>query len=262
MNEVLQTKVGMCWSQTAVSGSEVGTVSWWELQPSVCPMNTSVLHGSSVEKAHPHLLGNQNVFSEAAHGCDTCSFCLGYHWHVTLQCCQEVILTVSNRAEDTEGNQMLCAESGLFSPHVTKYWTRGTQLIGFPLIFVPQTLWSLRERITEALTRDGCVYKYDVSLPVGKLYDLVTDMRARLGQSAKNVVGYGHLGKCRCRKRRWFLLLLQVLLCSFLVAPKGLDFFLITEKHRLNSWEEKDAWATLLLSDCILYINGRCDLAA
>ncbi|KAM9184537.1 D-2-hydroxyglutarate dehydrogenase, mitochondrial [Mergus octosetaceus] len=55
-------------------------------------------------------------------------------------------------------------------------------------------LWSLRERITEALTHDGCVYKYDISLPVGKLYDLVTDMRARLGQSAKNVVGYGHLG--------------------------------------------------------------------
>ncbi|NXU95119.1 D2HDH protein, partial [Xiphorhynchus elegans] len=52
----------------------------------------------------------------------------------------------------------------------------------------------LRERITEALTHDGYVYKYDISLPVGKLYDLVTDMRARLGQSAKNVVGYGHLG--------------------------------------------------------------------
>ncbi|NWS40088.1 D2HDH protein, partial [Probosciger aterrimus] len=58
----------------------------------------------------------------------------------------------------------------------------------------PQTLWSLRERITEALTHDGCVYKYDISLPVGKLYDLVTDTRARLGTSAKSVVGYGHLG--------------------------------------------------------------------
>ncbi|XP_052542167.1 D-2-hydroxyglutarate dehydrogenase, mitochondrial [Tympanuchus pallidicinctus] len=57
-----------------------------------------------------------------------------------------------------------------------------------------KALWSLRERITEALSRDGCVYKYDISLPVGKLYDLVTDMRARLGHSAKNVVGYGHLG--------------------------------------------------------------------
>ncbi|XP_010166217.1 D-2-hydroxyglutarate dehydrogenase, mitochondrial-like, partial [Antrostomus carolinensis] len=55
-------------------------------------------------------------------------------------------------------------------------------------------LWSLRERITEALTHDGYVYKYDISLPVGKLYDLVTDTRARLGPSAKNVVGYGHLG--------------------------------------------------------------------
>ncbi|XP_019329118.1 PREDICTED: D-2-hydroxyglutarate dehydrogenase, mitochondrial isoform X2 [Aptenodytes forsteri] len=57
-----------------------------------------------------------------------------------------------------------------------------------------KTLWSLRERITEALTHDGYVYKYDISLPVGKLYDLVTDTRARLGQCAKNVVGYGHLG--------------------------------------------------------------------
>uniref|UniRef100_A0A8C5JRS7 D-2-hydroxyglutarate dehydrogenase, mitochondrial n=1 Tax=Junco hyemalis TaxID=40217 RepID=A0A8C5JRS7_JUNHY len=57
-----------------------------------------------------------------------------------------------------------------------------------------KVLWSLRERITEALTHEGYVYKYDISLPVGKLYDLVTDMRVRLGQSAKNVVGYGHLG--------------------------------------------------------------------
>lgn len=64
-----------------------------------------------------------------------------------------------------------------------------------------QMLWSLRERITEALTHDGCVYKYDISLPVGRLYDLVTDMRARLGRSAKNVVGYGHLGKCGCWER-------------------------------------------------------------
>ncbi|NWT72727.1 D2HDH protein, partial [Prunella himalayana] len=65
---------------------------------------------------------------------------------------------------------------------------------GFLWSLVPQVLWSLRERITEALTHEGCVYKYDISLPVGRLYDLVTDMRARLGQSAKNVVGYGHLG--------------------------------------------------------------------
>ncbi|XP_064341456.1 D-2-hydroxyglutarate dehydrogenase, mitochondrial isoform X2 [Camelus dromedarius] len=55
-------------------------------------------------------------------------------------------------------------------------------------------LWSLRERITEALSRDGYVYKYDLSLPVERLYDLVSDLRARLGPRAKHVVGYGHLG--------------------------------------------------------------------
>ncbi|XP_012290853.2 D-2-hydroxyglutarate dehydrogenase, mitochondrial isoform X1 [Aotus nancymaae] len=55
-------------------------------------------------------------------------------------------------------------------------------------------LWALRERITEALSRDGYVYKYDISLPVERLYDIVTDLRARLGPHAKHVVGYGHLG--------------------------------------------------------------------
>ncbi|XP_066089917.1 D-2-hydroxyglutarate dehydrogenase, mitochondrial isoform X1 [Saccopteryx bilineata] len=57
-----------------------------------------------------------------------------------------------------------------------------------------KALWALRERITEALSRDGYVYKYDISLPVDRLYDLVTDVRARLGPRAKHVVGYGHLG--------------------------------------------------------------------
>ncbi|XP_024613171.1 D-2-hydroxyglutarate dehydrogenase, mitochondrial isoform X1 [Neophocaena asiaeorientalis asiaeorientalis] len=55
-------------------------------------------------------------------------------------------------------------------------------------------LWALRERITEALSRDGYVYKYDLSLPLDRLYDLVSDLRARLGLHAKHVVGYGHLG--------------------------------------------------------------------
>nr|XP_020013296.1 D-2-hydroxyglutarate dehydrogenase, mitochondrial [Castor canadensis] len=57
-----------------------------------------------------------------------------------------------------------------------------------------QALWALRERITEALSHDGYVYKYDLSLPVERLYDLVIDLRSRLGLRAKHVVGYGHLG--------------------------------------------------------------------
>lgn len=57
----------------------------------------------------------------------------------------------------------------------------------------------MRERVTEALTHDGYTYKYDISLPVERLYQLVTDMREHLGVRAKSVVGYGHVGKTR----RW-----------------------------------------------------------
>uniref|UniRef100_A0A8C5MJ95 D-2-hydroxyglutarate dehydrogenase, mitochondrial n=1 Tax=Leptobrachium leishanense TaxID=445787 RepID=A0A8C5MJ95_9ANUR len=57
-----------------------------------------------------------------------------------------------------------------------------------------KSIWALRERITEALAHDGYVYKYDLSMPVDKLYALVEETRARLGSTAKTVVGYGHLG--------------------------------------------------------------------
>lgn len=53
----------------------------------------------------------------------------------------------------------------------------------------------MRERVTEALTHDGYNYKYDISLPVEQLYQLVTDMRERLQGRAKSVVGYGHVGE-------------------------------------------------------------------
>ncbi|XP_062516143.1 D-2-hydroxyglutarate dehydrogenase, mitochondrial-like [Corticium candelabrum] len=57
-----------------------------------------------------------------------------------------------------------------------------------------EAIWSLRERITEALRMEGNVYKYDVSIPVDKLYDLVDEMRIRTSGRAKSVTGYGHLG--------------------------------------------------------------------
>ncbi|KAJ6989923.1 Ubiquitin-conjugating enzyme [Populus alba x Populus x berolinensis] len=55
------------------------------------------------------------------------------------------------------------------------------------------SFWRIREGVPEALMRAGPVYKYDLSIPVEKMYSLVEEMRLRLGQSA-NVVGYGHLG--------------------------------------------------------------------
>ncbi|XP_028250745.1 D-2-hydroxyglutarate dehydrogenase, mitochondrial isoform X2 [Parambassis ranga] len=57
-----------------------------------------------------------------------------------------------------------------------------------------KALWSMRERVTEALTHDGFTYKYDISLPLEQIYQLVIDMRQHLGGRAKSVVGYGHVG--------------------------------------------------------------------
>ncbi|KAJ4822994.1 D-2-hydroxyglutarate dehydrogenase, mitochondrial [Turnera subulata] len=55
------------------------------------------------------------------------------------------------------------------------------------------SFWRIRESAPEALARAGAVYKYDLSLPVEKMYNLVEEMRVKLGQSAY-VVAYGHLG--------------------------------------------------------------------
>ena len=40
----------------------------------------------------------------------------------------------------------------------------------------------------------GTVYKYDISLPLEKYYDIVTETRHRLGNHVLGVVGYGHVG--------------------------------------------------------------------
>lgn len=53
--------------------------------------------------------------------------------------------------------------------------------------------WRIREGISEASVKVGAVYKYDLSIPVEKLYDIVEEMRSRLGDMAE-VLGYGHLG--------------------------------------------------------------------
>ncbi|KAK7307505.1 hypothetical protein VNO77_40633 [Canavalia gladiata] len=55
------------------------------------------------------------------------------------------------------------------------------------------SFWLLREGIPEALMRAGPVYKYDLSLPIEHMYNIVEEMSSRLGNTA-NVIGYGHLG--------------------------------------------------------------------
>ncbi|KAB1201930.1 D-2-hydroxyglutarate dehydrogenase, mitochondrial [Morella rubra] len=48
--------------------------------------------------------------------------------------------------------------------------------------------------VPEALMKAGAVYKYNLSLPVEKMYNLVEEMRTRLGRNSAKVNGYGHLG--------------------------------------------------------------------
>lgn len=55
-------------------------------------------------------------------------------------------------------------------------------------------IWQIRERITLALSKKGEVYKYDLSFPVEKMYDLVEDVKKRLVDIDCIVVGYGHMG--------------------------------------------------------------------
>ncbi|KAL0582868.1 hypothetical protein ABG067_007188 [Albugo candida] len=59
-----------------------------------------------------------------------------------------------------------------------------------------QELFQIREYFTIALSMRGCVYKYDVSLPIAEYYNLVHATRNRLGNTYEDVkiVGYGHWG--------------------------------------------------------------------
>lgn len=67
-----------------------------------------------------------------------------------------------------------------------------------------QTLWSWREGITESLSHVGGTYKYDLSIPLPELYQVVEDCRERLtklgfvgdddSHPVRTVVGYGHMG--------------------------------------------------------------------
>lgn len=62
-------------------------------------------------------------------------------------------------------------------------------------------LWSLRELIPEACGKAGKTYKYDLSIPVSKMYDIITAVRERFAERGldkedivKLTVGYGHVG--------------------------------------------------------------------
>eukprot|EP00879_Flechtneria_rotunda_P026430 GHRR01028181.1.p1 GENE.GHRR01028181.1~~GHRR01028181.1.p1 ORF type:complete len:484 (+),score=127.00 GHRR01028181.1:517-1968(+) len=56
-------------------------------------------------------------------------------------------------------------------------------------------IWKVREGVTEALSRRGATYKYDLSIPTQQMYGLVEVVRKRVCHLPDiKVVGYGHVG--------------------------------------------------------------------
>lgn len=63
------------------------------------------------------------------------------------------------------------------------------------------SLWAIREGLTEAVSKEGKAYKYDISVPLSKFKEVVDTTRERLrskgllySDAVKHVVGYGHVG--------------------------------------------------------------------
>ena len=64
-----------------------------------------------------------------------------------------------------------------------------------------ETIWKVREGITEAISRVGKAYKFDVSVPLSSFEGIVRSTRRHLSQlglmrsdAVKDVLGYGHIG--------------------------------------------------------------------
>lgn len=62
-------------------------------------------------------------------------------------------------------------------------------------------LWAIREGLTEAVSKEGKAYKYDISVPLHKFKEVVDKTKEHLRQkdllhdnAVKHVVGYGHVG--------------------------------------------------------------------
>ena len=59
-------------------------------------------------------------------------------------------------------------------------------------------IWALRENLALGLNKDGYTFKYDISLPLGPMYEIVSLLREKLGRDKslkyRRCVGYGHIG--------------------------------------------------------------------
>jgi FAD/FMN-containing dehydrogenase len=78
------------------------------------------------------------------------------------------------------------------------------------------SLWALREGVTEAVSREGKAYKYDISVPLSTFAEVVEMTRHRLeskglmrADAVKYVIGYGHVGDGK-QLRHSFEVIIQI----------------------------------------------------
>ena len=67
------------------------------------------------------------------------------------------------------------------------------------------SLWAIREGLTEAVSKEGKAYKYDISIPLASFKDVVDTTREHLRSkgvlregAVRHVIGYGHVGDGEC----------------------------------------------------------------
>ena len=130
---------------------------------------------------------------------------------------QDLVHTVTNKKRPLEGRHpfyCLIETSGSNPEHDSEKletfleYVMGEDIVSDGVLAQDETqiqsLWSWREGIPECLGHWGGVYKYDVSIPLSELYQLVEDTRERLTSAGLvgddeqypvvGVVGYGHMG--------------------------------------------------------------------
>ena len=130
---------------------------------------------------------------------------------------QRLVNKASGRKMPLEGDHpfyCLVETSGSNSDHDNEKLEKfldnvmGQEIVSDGVVAQDQTqvndLWSCREGIPECLGHWGGVYKYDLSIPIAELYDLVEETREKLTSAGLvgddeqhpvvDVVGYGHMG--------------------------------------------------------------------
>ena len=130
---------------------------------------------------------------------------------------QKLVNTASGRKLPLEGDYpfyCLVETSGSNSDHDNEKLeafldhVMGEEIVLDGVVAQDQTqvkdLWGCREGIPECLGHWGGVYKYDLSIPISELYDLVEETREKITAAGfvgddehypvVDVVGYGHMG--------------------------------------------------------------------